>query len=162
MKKYTAFCRRCNRITLFLGVLFITFAIGLTCIQVICRNTVGFSFTWAEELTRYIIIFAVYLASGSVLYLDMNARVDIFYNLFSDKSRRILSCLFLLLTACFLVVMAYYGYIYTMRNLRIWCASIHIPWAVPFSSLILGAVNMFIQIPAKLYLLWDPQAQRDI
>ena len=64
-----------------IGVLCLVFAVALTFIQVITRNVASVSFTWSEELTRYIVIFAVYFASGSVFYLDANAKVDIFYNL---------------------------------------------------------------------------------
>ena len=53
--------------------------------------------------------------------------------------------------AVFLVIMGYYGWVYVMRNLTVWCASIHIPWAVPFFSLIVGSVNMLLQVPAKFY-----------
>ena len=134
-----------------LGILCLLFAVALTFIQVLTRNTIQTSFTWAEELTRYVVIYAVYFASGSVLYLDMNARVDIFYNMFSPKIQCVLTCIFYLLTAAFLVIMGYYGYVYVERNMTIWCASVHIPWAVPFASLLVGAVNMLLPVPAKLY-----------
>lgn len=151
MKKYVSFCDFFNRISLGIGVLFLVCAVSLTFIQVVTRNVFSFSFTWAEEFTRYIVIYAVYLASGSVLYMDANARVDIFYNMFPRKIQSILSCFFYILMAIFLVVMGYYGYVYVKRNLAIWCSSIHIPWAVPFAALVLGAINMLIQIPGKIY-----------
>lgn len=151
MKKYVSFCKKLNQITLALGVLLLVFVVGLTFVQVVTRNLFSVSFTWADELSRYLIIYAVYFASGSVLYLDQNARVDMFYNMFPKKIRGLLNCLFYLLTASFLVVMGYYGYVYVMRNLTIWCTSIRIPWAFPFASLILGSVNMLLQIPAKMY-----------
>ncbi len=151
MKKYTSFCKIFNQIMLGIGVLLLVFAVALTFLQVITRNVASISFTWSEELTRYIVIFAVYFASGSVFYLDANAKVDIFYNLFSKKLQCILTCIFYVLIAIFLLTMGYYGWVYVMRNLTVWCASIHIPWAVPFTSLIIGAVNMLIQVPAKFY-----------
>jgi len=151
MKKYVSFCNTFNRIALGAGVFLLLFAVGLTFVQVVLRNTITFSFPWAEELTRYVVIFAVYLGSGSVFYLDANAKVDIFYNMFPQKVQCALRCLFYLLIAAFLVVMGYYGYVFMMRNLTVWCSSVHIPWAVPFASLLVGAVNMLIQVPAKLY-----------
>ena len=151
MKKYTSFCKIFNQIMLGIGVMFLVFAVGLTFVQVITRNVASLSFTWAEELTRYVVIYAVYFASGSVFYLDANAKVDIFYNLFPRKVQAVLTCIFYLLIAVFLVVMGYYGWVYVMRNLTVWCASIHIPWAIPFVSLIVGSVNMLLQVPAKFY-----------
>ena len=151
MKKYVSLCEKANTVMLICGVVCLVFAIGLTFVQVVLRNLADFSFTWAEELTRYVVIYAVYFASGSAFYLDSNARVDIFYSHFPKKVQCVLSCLFYVLIAMFMAVMAYYGFIYVKGNLTIWCASIRIPWAVPFAALILGAVNMLAQVPAKIY-----------
>ena len=82
MKKYISFCRRLNQILLGIGIAFLIFAVGLTFVQVVLRNIFHYSFTWAEELTRYLVIYAVYLASGTVLYMDANAKVDMFYHQF--------------------------------------------------------------------------------
>ena len=151
MKKYVSFCEKLNAVMLTCGIICLVFAIGLTFVQVVLRNLLDFSFTWAEELTRYVVIYAVYFASGSALYLDSNARVDILYSHFPKKVQCILSCLFYLLIAVFMVAMGYYGFLYVKGNLTIWCASIRIPWAVPFAALILGAANMLAQVPAKMY-----------
>lgn len=151
MKKYVSLCQKMNQVMVGLGVLLLAFVIALTFVQVLTRNLFSFSFTWAEELSRYVVIYAVYLASGSIFYFDQNARVDMFFNLFPKKVQGILNCVFYLLIATFLVIMGYYGYVYVVRNLKIWCTSIRIPWAFPFASLVLGSVNMLMQIPAKLY-----------
>ncbi len=151
MDKYAAFVKKANQLLLGIGILFLLAAVVITAVQVFTRNVFSTSFTWAEEITRYMVIFAVYFASGTVVYMDANARVDIFYRMFSKKMQCILSCVFYLLTAVFLVVMGYYGYIYVVRNMTIWCASVRIPWAVPFSALLIGAGNMLLQIPVKMW-----------
>ena len=139
MKKYVAFCEKFNQVLTFVGVLILVFAIMLTFVQVCLRNLTGYSFKWAEELTRYLVIYVVYLASGHVFYINGNS------------VQKALTCLFYVLIAVFLVIMLRYGYVLVSRNMKVWCASIHIPWAVPFASLIVGAVNMLIQLPAKIY-----------
>ncbi|GFI09574.1 hypothetical protein IMSAGC007_02037 [Lachnospiraceae bacterium] len=151
MDKYAAFVKKANQLLLGIGILFLLAAVVITAVQVFTHNVFSTSFTWAEEITRYMVIFAVYFASGTVVYMDANARVDIFYRMFSKKMQCILSCVFYLLTAVFLVVMGYYGYIYVVRNMTIWCASVRIPWAVPFSALLIGAGNMLLQIPVKMW-----------
>lgn len=154
MKKYLSFCKVFNKINLGIGIALLAAAAILTFVQVLLRNTISFSFTWAEEVTRYIVIFAVYFASGTVVAMDQNAKVDMLYNTFPPIVKKILTTLFYLMTAVFLALMFHYGYIYVQRNLKIWCASIRIPWAVPFGSLLVGSVNMMIQIPAKIYETW--------
>ena len=158
MKKYVSFCKKFNQIMLGIGVTLLVAVTLITFIQVLQRNFLGTSWTWAEELTRYLVIYAVYFASGSVMALEQNARVDIFYSMFPKNVQRILNSLFYLLTTIFLAVMLYYGYVYVSRNMTIWCASVRIPWGIPFASLMVGAVNMLLQVPAKFYELWAPAA----
>lgn len=157
MKSYVSFCKKFNSCFLAVGIFFLFCAVLLTIVQVILRNVFSFSFTWAEETTRYLVIYAVYMAAGTVFYIDANARVDLLFMLFPDKVKKSLNTVFIILAAAFLVFMGYYGYVYVQRNLTVWCASIHIPWAVPFVSLIIGSVNMLVQVPAKLYLTWNPE-----
>lgn len=154
MKKYLTFCEKFNKINLGIGTALLGVAAILTFVQVVLRNTIAFSFTWAEEVTRYIVIYAVYFASGTVVALDQNAKVDMLYDIFPKKVKKILSISFYILTAAFLAIMFYYGFIYVQRNLTVWCASIRIPWAIPFASLLVGSLNMLIQVPAKIYEVW--------
>lgn len=154
MKQYVSFCRKVNGTLTLVGVLILAFSILLTFVQVILRNFVGFSFKWAEETTRYLIIYAVYLVVGRLLLENRNSTVDLFYNMFPEKVRKLLNTLFCLLIAAFLAVMIAKGYTLVSRNLKTWCASIRIPWALPFAALIVGSLNMLLQIPAKLYLVW--------
>ena len=161
MKQYVSFCRKLNRTLTLVGVLILAFSIILTFVQVILRNFSGFSFKWAEETIRYLVIYAVYLVSGRLLLENRNSVVDMFYNMFPETVRKVLNTLFYLLIAAFLAVMMYYGYTLFSRNLKIWCASIHIPWAVPFGALLVGSLGMLLQIPAKLYLVWTGGAMRE-
>lgn len=151
MKKYDYFCRILNKICVGIGVALLAIVAIITFVQVVQRNTILKSWGWAEELSRYLVIFAVYFASGYVFYVDANAKVDLIFNKFSHKVQKALNCMFLTLIAIFLVFMFKYGLIFVKRNLKVWCASMRIPWAVPFASLLLGSVNMFLQIPAKFY-----------
>jgi TRAP-type C4-dicarboxylate transport system permease small subunit len=151
MKKYLLFCEKFNKGMVVCGVALLAFATVLTFVQVVSRDLFSFSFTWAEELTRYIIIFAVYFASGYIFFIDANASVDILYTHFSTKIQCFLTFAFYLLISIFLIVMGYYGYVCVVGNLTTWCASVPIPWGVPFAALVLGSVNMLLQVPAKVY-----------
>ncbi|HRX58565.1 MAG TPA: TRAP transporter small permease subunit [Eubacteriales bacterium] len=151
MKNYVRFCEKFNKVMLTVGVGCL-FAAAIICfVQVVTRNVINYSFKWAEEGVRYIIIFGVFFASGQIFYIDANAKVEIIYNLFPKRVQLYLNYVFYLLITAFLVIMGYYGYRCTANNLTTWCASIHIPWAVPFASLAVGSINMLLQIPAKVY-----------
>ncbi len=133
------------------GVVCLAAAAVICCVQVITRNIVNYSFHWGDEGMRYIIIFGVFFASGQIFYMDANVKVEILYHAFPKKVQCILNAVFYILIAAFLVAFGYFGYLCVAKNMRTWCASIHIPWAVPFSTLVIGSVNMLLQVPAKLY-----------
>jgi C4-dicarboxylate transporter DctQ subunit len=152
MKKYVTFCKKINQVMTACGIAVLMAAVILTFVQVVLRNVFQYSFTWAEELTRYLVIYAVYFAAGHVLFINGNSVVDMFYNTLPDPVKKILQVIFHLLITFFVIMMLYYGWQIVARNAKVWCASIRIPWAVPFFSLIVGGVNILLQIPAKIYL----------
>lgn len=153
MKKYLRFCRGLNNVTIGIAIALLISAVTLTFVQVCTRNFANYSFRWGEELTRYLIIFCVFFSSGYVFSIDANAKVEVILNRFPPKAKRVVLIIFCVLIALFCIVMCYYAYMLMQKNLRTWCASIRIPWAVPFSSLLIGGVNVLLQIPAKIYTL---------
>ena len=63
----------------------------LLCFVEVVRRTVFNSPTqWAEELIRYIVIFAVFIGVSSVTKKNEHIRMSVIINLFSEKKRRII------------------------------------------------------------------------
>jgi TRAP-type C4-dicarboxylate transport system permease small subunit len=150
MKRFLLFCEKANWATMAGAVFFLLAAVVICFIQVVTRTTANFSFRWAEELTRYIVIFAVFLASGTMLANDEHPRVEIIDNFLSRKAQLRLNYFYHALILLFLVFLCYYGWQLAASATRTMCSSIRIPWAVPFSAVFLGGVNMLIQVPARL------------
>ena len=66
-------------------------AATLLCFVEVVRRAVFASPTqWAEELIRYIIIFAVFIGISSVTKKNEHIRMSMVINLFSEKKRRII------------------------------------------------------------------------
>jgi TRAP-type C4-dicarboxylate transport system permease small subunit len=133
---------------MFLSVLFLVATVAICFIQVVTRTTINYSFRWGEELTRYIVIYMVFFASGTLLAGDEHPKVEILADCLPRKMRLRLNYLYAALIFAFLVVLCYYGWQLSATSWRTMCSSIRIPWAIPFASVFIGGVNMLFQIPA--------------
>ncbi len=149
MKTYLSFCDRLNRIAVMLSALFLVATVVICFMQVATRTAYSFSFRWAEEITRYIVIFAVFFASGALIANDEHPRVEILVEYLSKKNRLRLNYLYYALIFAFLCILTYYGWQLVATSTRTYCSSIRMPWAVPFASVFIGGVNMLVQVPAR-------------
>ena len=149
MHWYLVWCKKVNKAAMLLSVLCLAATVFLCFMQVTTRTAMQFSFRWTEEVTRYIVIFAVFLTSGTLLAENEHPRVEILTGLFSPKNQLRMHYFYDALILVFVVVLSYYGWLLAASSTKIYCSSIRIPWAVPFSAVFIGGLNMFIQIPAK-------------
>lgn len=149
MNWYLVFCRKVNRTAMFLSVLCLLATVVICFMQVLTRTAANFSYRWTEEVTRYVIIFAVFLASGTLLANDEHPRVEIFCSFLSKKGQLYLNYFYYILIGAFVLLLCYYGWQLSATSTRTYCSSIRIPWAVPFSAVFIGGLNMLVQIPGK-------------
>ena len=69
------------------SVVFITVALILLTLQVILRFVFNTSFGWIEELSRYLYIWVIYLASSAAVKHDATIRIDVAENLWPKPIR---------------------------------------------------------------------------
>ena len=59
-------------------------------VQVIMRKCFGHSFSWSEELTRYLFVWIIYLGVNLGIRDDMQFKIDILETFFKEKGKKIL------------------------------------------------------------------------
>ena len=72
----------------FISVVFITIALILLTLQVILRFVFNTSFGWIEELSRYLYIWVIYLASSAAVRHDATIRIDVAENIWPKPIRK--------------------------------------------------------------------------
>ncbi len=92
------------------GSLLFTITI-LIFVQVICRYVLQNSLSWSEELTRYMMVWIVFLAVGFVLSKGGHANIDMLLNRFSPGARRVVEKGSLLLIIVFSGIVIRYGFV---------------------------------------------------
>ena len=118
----------------------------LTCVQVFSRYCLNFSFTWFEEVARYLGVFVAFLGAALGVKYGSHFSMDLIYERVSnDRFRHALKCLVGILCGVIFIVVAYYGWMQTakLHQFGAKTAVLQLPkyWAylpVPFFSLVIS------------------------
>ena len=78
-------------------------------VQVFSRYLLNFSFVWAEELVRYLMIWMVMIGAARVQAMDEHIRIDFFPMLAGPRGRRLMNIVFRLCTLTFLIIILVKG-----------------------------------------------------
>lgn len=73
-------------------------------VQVFSRYLFNYSFVWAEELVRYLMIWMVMIGAARVQAMSEHIRIDFFPMLAGPRGRRLMDTFFRLCTLTFLII----------------------------------------------------------
>ena len=74
-------------------------------VQVFSRYLFNYSFVWAEELVRYLMIWMVMIGAARVQAMGEHIRIDFFPMLAGPRGRRLMDIFFRLCTLAFLIIL---------------------------------------------------------
>jgi len=147
MKKIDVWCEKINSAALAVASALFAVSFLMTVLQVFTRYVLRFSFPWTEELSRYLIVFMVFLASGYLLRNNENPFVEVFVEKVSGRKKYWLSFIIYSLIAIFLVFLLVNGVLSVFKAMNKRTPSLRILWAVPYLSIPIGACLMLLQMP---------------
>ncbi len=127
-----------------LGLAFLSF------VQVFCRYVLQFSFTWMEELGRYLGVFIAFLGASLGVKYSSHFSMDLIYERVSgDRVRHGLKAIINIVCGVMLLIIAWYGWEQAMklRTFGVLTSALQLPkyWAylpIPFFSTIM-AIRFF-------------------
>ena len=141
---YQGFRKQVIRILEFMVMVFVAIAVGSAFLQVIFRYILNNSLIWSEELTRYSIIWTVFIAAPVALVRKIHINVDVIFNRLPTKIRILTECFINLGVLFFTVVLLIYGIKLTGKTL-----------ATPSPSMAIPMGYVYLSIPfGSLFLLW--------
>jgi len=143
---FSGFLKTLIRFSEYITIICLTIA-GLSIfMQVLLRYIFKIGFPWTEELARYLVIYLSLIGSSIVVRNKDHPRIDMIYDLFSEKGRAYLSFLFNILSLIFLGVLFWQGIDNTRFGLDTRTPALQILWAWPYASIPLGAGLMILQL----------------
>ena len=109
-------------------------------VQVFSRYIFNFSFVWAEELVRYLMIWMVMLGSALVQAKNEHIRIDFFPMLAGPRGRRVMEIFFRLATLVFLIIITFKGFSVSWFNQLFESSGLRISMLWPTLAIPLGAI----------------------
>ena len=112
MQQVSRFIDRLERATLvwtILGLALIGF------VQVFARYIFNYSFTWFEELGRYLGVFVAFLGGGIGVKSGSHFTMDLIVTHLNRPWRQLLQCLTSILSGLFFVIVAFYSWKIVLR-----------------------------------------------
>lgn len=117
MKKLETIANALDGICGILIVIMVALMVIFTTAQIICRTWFT-SLTWAEEATRFLLIWASFLGATCVYRHSGNIAVTFVQELFPTSAQRIIRILVHTVCLCLFIVLFYYGVQYCGKQVR--------------------------------------------
>jgi TRAP-type transport system small permease protein len=125
----------------FTTVLFIVMVL-LVFAQVIFRYVFHNSLSWSEEISRYLLVWIIFLSTGYVLGKKAHIYLDVIFLRFPRKVRNVLHKVSALLMMFYAFIVAYYGFELMLIGGRQKSPAVEIPMNLVYIALPLGGLLM--------------------
>ena len=142
MQRRKKIARRLESIQTYSCIFFLSLMSLIVIVQVFSRYVFNFSFVWAEELVRYLMIWMVMLGSALVQSKNEHIRIDFFPMLAGARGRRVMETFFRLATLIFLVIITYKGFKVSYFNRLFESSGLQISMLWPTLAIPLGAISI--------------------
>lgn len=110
----------------------------------------NFSVPWTEELSRYIMIWAVFIGGAIAMRKDNMIQVDALVNALPGTFGRMLKIIGLLLTATFFSVLVFVGYEVVKHGMYQTSPVMGIPMGLAFLAIPIGSALIILNILALI------------
>lgn len=131
-----------------IGTLLSTWGLILTVLlQIICRFTPFNTPPWTEEASRIFFIYAMSFAAGLAMKNEFYVHLDMFYNRFPERIKKVLNLAIPIITLALFVVMAIYSIKFILLGIPEKSPSMGFNMGIAFFSI-------FIMSASISYYLW--------
>ena len=132
---------------------------GVIAMLIVSRNLLGFSFSWSEELTRFLLVWLSMLGAAVLLRRDDHIRLELLTDYLTPKLRLALSLLLRLLVLGFLVILLYESWLVANARAVTHAPALGLSMRIPYLALPVGAAD---RISASVVNIGHDDLQRTI
>jgi TRAP-type transport system small permease protein len=123
----------------------------IICLQVFFRFILNNALSWPEEASRFLMIWALFLAAGYALKDDEHVGLTFFIGRLPARYRSGLRMILHLAVVGFLVVMVYGGWLEMVSLYPLKTGALRISRAIPYSIIPISGI-LFIIISIRLFI----------
>ncbi len=145
------------------GALLVAVMTVLVIIQVFFRYVLNDSFTWTEELARFMMVWTTFISAPVAYRLGSNVSLDIIYNRFTGRAHHFLTILLTIAAFCSLGLLFYLSLTLVGRGMKSTATSLPIKMAFIYVSLPIGLgltmlVNLQVMLEAIVHFIKGDKA----
>lgn len=120
--------------------------------QVIFRYVLHTSLSWSEESCRFLLMWLGMLSAAYGFKVKAHFSLSFIKNKFPSKLRQIVTFLTTGFMAIFLVIFIFFAIELTITGMGRLSPGTHIPYAIPYSSTIVGGILMLYYLLRTFYI----------
>lgn len=132
----------------------------ITFMQIVLR-WVGHPTVWAEEFSRYIMLYQVWIGASYAVHEDAHIRITALVGKMIGKKRRNMDVIVLALWLVFAIWLTIEGVI-LVNKISIMgqvSSAMRIPMTIPYASVPVGGVLMIVRLTQKIYEMLSKKAE---
>ena len=114
-------------------------------LQIIARNVFNNSFTWSQELVRYMFVWSTFLGIPYCIKNETSLKVTQFINLLPKKYTTFLILIFFTIILIFSTKLTYTSYILNQKS-----PALNLPICIVYSSVMVSSFLSIIRILQKI------------
>ena len=142
---------RLSRIVDYLAVATVSVVILLVVAQVTMRYVLNAPLTWSEELASFALVWLTFLGSVICMRDHEHIEIEVLVDQFPEKARRVIIVLSRVVSAAFLLLLAWYGLDLTQQNFATTSPANHIHMGYVYVIIPLGALGMFYYVVKSIW-----------
>jgi len=143
---YHSFVRQLNRVTEYVAMSFLVIMVLLVFFQIISRAISGFSFSWTEEVARYLLVWVSFLASGFAYQYGAHVSIEVLVNKFNIKAKNVFAIIGAMISISFAIILIITGFELSMESMTNTSPALHLPMSLVYFAIPLGAILQIINI----------------
>ena len=150
------FMKRWDGLEKWIAGIMMIFALCLSFYSVVARYIFHWSLDWADEISVYAVVWAVFFGISALIKVDEHVRVDLIINRFSPKRQNILHFYHTLLGLAFICVVAWGGYLLVQKAYQTGVSSesyLKFKMYIPYLIMPLGGLLLVFRMIERLVML---------
>lgn len=150
MKSFNNFLSKIEQY--FIGILLLAIAF-LLFINVVLRFF-GSSLVWSEEVARYSIVWLTFIGSSVCVYKGAHIGVDAIMNVLSEKGKKVLLLITILMSIVFTILFTYFSFIITKNvfTTNQVSSTIKVPMVYVYGAMPVGGILMLVRYTQEFFM----------
>lgn len=128
------------------GMLFVMFLLVFA--NVVTRYAFGFSLNWAEEASRFLMIWITYLGAGLAMREGQHAAITLLHGFLPDHIARGLRAFVAFIMIAFMATLAVLGFQYSKMTMDQTTAGLRLPSGAVYLAVPIGAIGFVLHLVA--------------